>query len=125
MTNLKPFDLEKALAGEPVVTREGEKVKIVYVSKKDKTYQVLGIIFDKITDEEDTYWFTKEGKDLDGGEYDLFMAPKTKKLWIAIHKTNGDNDGIYTTSNAYTSKEKLSSGDSFKESHLVEIEIEA
>lgn len=36
--DLKPFDLEKALAGEPVVTRQGEEVTQLTLFKTSSIY---------------------------------------------------------------------------------------
>jgi len=42
MSNLKPFDLEAAMRGEPVVTKNGEEVKIAgYKSDAVSMYSVL------------------------------------------------------------------------------------
>ena len=36
---MKPFDLQKALAGDPVVTKHGEKVEQLHLFKLDGDYQ--------------------------------------------------------------------------------------
>lgn len=71
----KPFDLQKALAGEKVVNRSGKEIKGINWTK----YPI-----------EDAYrdTYTLRGKLVDGTDslYDLFMAPKTKTVWINIYK---------------------------------------
>lgn len=81
---MKPFDLEKALAGEPVVTRDGRPVKIAgYNPDADDYAKIVG-------------WVDGDTKSWDSnGEYfiaksntDLFMAekPKVKKEgWVNVY----------------------------------------
>lgn len=124
----KPFDLEAALRGEPLITRDGRKViNFVQLAPMENLYpfaacvDVIGI---------ETY--TKEGLIIhessnEGG--DLFMAPKPKKkLWIAISK-NLMIDNIHQSSCAYPSKELLlenleNNEFSVEYFEIIEIEIE-
>lgn len=61
---MKPFDLEKALAGEPVVTRKGEKAFILsnLNNLEDKgfipDYPLVGIIQNRC----DLFWWTLDGR---------------------------------------------------------------
>ena len=68
----RDFDLEKALAGEPVVTRDGREVKDLHLFTSVQTYYpVVGIIEGRILS------FSKEGKYLTNrseSDKDLFMA---------------------------------------------------
>ena len=87
--NLKPFNLEKALAGEPVVTRDGRQVTDI-------------AIFNSLNDERNTfavidgqfYQFTKNGKysRYENMDYclDLFMTPKIikKSGWLNVYPNN-------------------------------------
>jgi len=83
MSKLIPFNLEKALAGEPVVTRQGDTVgRVVCFTRVDKAdYPVHAEV------EVDGEWcavlYTLRGKIYNHEEArdeDLFMAPKTKYL---------------------------------------------
>lgn len=70
-----PFDLEKALAGEPVVTRDGRKVEqIVWLDKFQSDYNVFAVVGGGVNQ------FLIDGsinKSTVGTDLDLFMKPKT------------------------------------------------
>ena len=75
---MKPFDLEKALAGEPVVTRDGRTVKIAGYNPNNPPFSsLLGWVGISVTS------WDKFGKvlELQTSQSDLFMAekPKVKK----------------------------------------------
>lgn len=83
--NNKPFDLQKALAGEPVVTRNGDQViRVVHLPEvKDAAYKVVAVIAGRSVP---TIYF-EDGKikrDADG--LDLFMAPVKKTVWVNMWK---------------------------------------
>lgn len=85
---MKPFDLAAALAGEPVVTRDGRPVKIAGCNSDGITvsnHQILGWV-----GYGSTSW-NIDGKCWQRPECDLFMAekPKVKKEgWVNIYKNN-------------------------------------
>lgn len=87
---MKPFNLERALAGDPVVTRDGDCViHIMFVPDIYKlTCPVLYVTaFGR-------YNVRKDGKlyiDKDSS-LDLFMASVKRERWVAIHK---QGDGYY------------------------------
>lgn len=88
-TKLKPFDLEAALRGEPVVTRDGRQAKVAGVNHDAKTlYKIVGWLDGIIVG-----WCI-DGKNLPYGEdpRDLFMATKTvkKEGWVVIRNANID-----------------------------------
>ena len=70
---MKPFDLEKALAGEPVITLGGEAVTDLHLFDVAITYPLYGVVEGTVIS------FTKEGiydEGLPEHYYTLFMAPK-------------------------------------------------
>ena len=78
---MKPFNLEEALAGKPVQTRDGQLVKIgAYNPDATKTHRVVGWIEGNVSS-----WY-------ENGSYvndevhirDLFMAPETKVVWVLL-----------------------------------------
>jgi hypothetical protein len=85
---MKPFNLEKALAGEPVVTRDGRPVKIAgYNPDAEETHRVMGWINGcPFSWGADGYYNpSKQPCSLD-----LFMAekPKVKKEgWVNVYRT--------------------------------------
>lgn len=79
---MKIFDLNLALSGKDVITREGKRVNSIrYVN---------GVVHAEIG--ESSYKFTKEGKLLNSGiksKFDLFMRPISivehfKMIWYTI-----------------------------------------
>jgi len=78
---MKPFNLEKALAGEPVVTRDGRKINdLHFFHTLTRDCKLYGVINNSIN-----AW-THEGKWLSTGveqPEDLFMAEPEK--WINVY----------------------------------------
>ena len=68
---MKPFDLEKALAGEPVVTRSGIPIKNIR-KKENSMYSITG----SFPNGANADWTDDGGFTICGGEdnWDLFMA---------------------------------------------------
>lgn len=98
---MKPFNLEKALAGDPVVTRDGKKVtEIVHLKTVSPSRSVIfvadGYAYETGEDGRFFYGFTAESVN------DVFMAPKIvkKEGWINIY-----NDS-YLANRIYPSKEE-------------------
>ena len=80
----KPFDLERALAGDKVVTRDGREVTKIHqfktVSSMYKIYCVVnGFVY--AVSQEGVYCYSEVDKK------DLFMSPKTKKFetWVNVY----------------------------------------
>ncbi len=86
---MKPFDLEAAKRGEPLITRDGREAHfIAHTDKVTSAYKVLTII------NGDWHTFTEQGERHSGGmsTLDLFMAPRKRTVWAnlyAIHDTHG------------------------------------
>ncbi len=129
---MKPFNLERALAGDSVVTRNNIKVKELHFFETINKLCIAVLLVSGIT-----FFVTKEGKCINCvGEYvthlDLFMAPKNKKLWVAVCiEPDGDGDGDHLTFDyAMSSLKKLKNSvfsDHIYENKIInfiEIEIE-
>lgn len=72
--NLKPFNLEAALAGEPVVTRDGQEATQVTLFECSSEFPLIAVVNGEV------YSFTKQGRHYNCGQpssFDLFMKPKT------------------------------------------------
>lgn len=85
---LLPFHLERALAGDKVVTRDGREV--AQLTKFDCKEDCLAGVFSG----ELHRWYIngccwKSGNESD---LDLFMAPKTVKRWVNFYE---DGDAFY------------------------------
>ena len=87
---MKPFNLERALAGDPVITRNGKEVTVLYLFKQEHVkHPVLGVI-----DEYAIHW-SKEGyrsSSCSPNEWDLFMAPEKKSIWVNVYESADDGN---------------------------------
>lgn len=82
---MKPFDLERALAGDPVVTRDGRPVKVMPVLRNHNYYPVVGFV--RLGDVEYVELFTLTGKWVGSNDNsnDLFMASVKHEGWVNIY----------------------------------------
>lgn len=98
---MKPFNLQEALAGKPVVTRDGRKVTEIYHFKTGTSvYSVHACIDGCIREytQRGTYYETGNGSD-----FDLFMEEPVVEGWVNILCTS---DGILrVSSTVYATKE--------------------
>jgi len=79
---MKPFDLEAAKRGEPIVTRDGCKAKfIAHVPEAESLFKLAVLIDGEIFifAEAGNYWSDKKDSTLD-----LFMAPKKRTVWVNL-----------------------------------------
>jgi hypothetical protein len=77
---MKAFNLEQALAGKPVVTRDGRPVKIAgYNPDADIEYKICGWVNGKVGSWRVDGLLSASIKD---AATDLFMAPTERKEWI-------------------------------------------
>lgn len=102
---MKPFNLERALAGDPVVLEDGEPVRIAG-HNPDAAYgeEVIGWV------KEGDFTYSREwtvlGHSRLGDQYKLFMyePPKQKKEgWVNLYRS-GSN--VWTGVSMYLSKEE-------------------
>lgn len=96
----QPFDLQKALAGHPVVTRDGRKVIRIAHFPEASLYPVAALI-DK---QDGPLTFTESGNRICclHDHFDLFLEVKTVKRWGRVAKYIPDGRMICTF--GYTSK---------------------
>lgn len=120
--NLKPFNLEKALAGDPVITRNCRKVlQISYFSDAQDQYKLMVLVEGR--DCPISFYPTGKFYSSKEDDFDLFMAPKKIKGYIAILHLK--NVGCYSTSLFYENKEILNAVlEGTKIQQIVEVEIE-
>lgn len=90
---MKPFDLDAALAGKPVVTRDGSKVDQIILFPERVIYPVVVHIegYDSI------YQLSKNGivdpfqkfpYGAKRSQFDLFMAPTTVTKWVNLYPSD-------------------------------------
>lgn len=75
---MKPFDLEAALAGAKVITKDGREVKQLTKFDTDISRCLVGVV-DKLL----LSWFEDGRYERNGSNSDLFMASTTRAVWIA------------------------------------------
>jgi hypothetical protein len=86
---MKPFDLERAKAGDPVITRKGLPARHVCSFNGISTYNNIFIITNDDGIEQPRS-YTNDGVSSTSVygkvyDYDLFMAPTKKEGWINIY----------------------------------------
>ncbi len=85
---MKPFNLQEALNGAKVITRNGKEViELHYFKELTTPYPVHFIVKEQkdliiTATEEGTYLQPESNKESD---YDLFMAPVIKEGWINLY----------------------------------------
>lgn len=82
----KPFNLEAAKAGAPVITRDGEPVRLICFDAKNPNYPVVALCVSD--DIEVPEAFTVHGcyhASCDTSTCDLFMAPVKKNAYLNIY----------------------------------------
>ena len=103
--NLKPFNLQEALAGKPVVTRDGRKVVRIAHFPESKQYTVAGLL----KGEDSPRTFMDTGKYVSWEEEkdtDLFMASEKKEGWIGIGQGRKYVEKIAFVTHAYGTEQE-------------------
>lgn len=127
---MKQFDLEKALAGDPVITREGEEALNIFYSKElENNGKELCVIV--VLKSGCVLKYRKNGTlnddYVEGEGLDLFMAQKKQKYYMAIGKEM-DGYNYRKTSALYKSKKDLdnwmASGTNFYSIKELELDVE-
>lgn len=85
---MKPFNLEQALAGAPVMFRNGAAVDEVFYSKTLKNQPIFSITSSYIRQHNENGMFLVDDRESD---YDLFMAPTKREGWLIKRKDNNNN----------------------------------
>lgn len=84
---MKPFDLEKALAGDVILfccDERMSKARIICTDRKLSVYYNLVVLVESIAGHEDVYAFNSEGQPVTG-RGQLFMASVKRQEWANIH----------------------------------------
>lgn len=104
---MKPFNLERALAGDPVVTIHGKKViNIVHLKEAKEDFQVIGV-----EEGGNIHIVRVDGRLHDGSESAfLYMAPVKKTYHFASWKRSGDVNAMISvrlSSGMYLTEEDM------------------
>lgn len=95
MKKLIPFDIERAKAGDKVITRNGAPVEILSLAGRDK-WPIVGYDPEYEYDSPELCEWKIDGRFFEEGDdssYDLFMTPKeqnTKGGWVNIYRFADD-----------------------------------
>jgi len=105
---MKPFDKEKALAGDPVITRDGSEVlNLTEFPAATGKYTLAGTLHGLIEMWTSTGKFYKDST----GDGDLFMAPKkvthTKKIALDTAGHISVYDGSTSDKQVYSAADQL------------------
>jgi hypothetical protein len=80
---MEQFNLERALAGEPVCTRNGiEVTQLTYFKEAREQYNLVGLMDGVVCT------WNEKGTSIFGHETssDLFMKPKENAIWVNVYK---------------------------------------
>lgn len=82
---MKPFNLEAAKSGAPIVTRDGREARfIAHVPEFDEEYRVIV----QISDRQNAVSFCENGRLYAGAEDkdDLFMKPQKRTKYVNLYE---------------------------------------
>jgi hypothetical protein len=116
---LIPFDLQRALAGDKVITRVGRKIIDIAYFKYSRE---CSRIYAQLEDHTAPYPHFEDGKwcNTQESDRDLFMAPKTKTYWANVYENIYGAPGlglVYAT-------EEIAKSNQSSESHIKTISFE-
>ena len=114
---MKPFNLEEALAGSPVVTLRGVEATQLHLFETDSKYPLFAVV------EKELIQYTIKGEfqnDYESG-WDLFMAEVEKAQWVNIWETK--NGYILTTNHNREDQADLEIENELVHKHLKKIRI--
>lgn len=97
---MKPFNLEEAMAGKPVQTRDGREVSQLKFFEDVNLNFIVGVVSKNIWT-----WNMKGQCDALRGESDkdLFMATGKKSIWVNVYQ---DSNGKMWVGNYHNSKKE-------------------
>ena len=97
---MKPFNLEQALSGKPVVTRDGRKVLEIYHFKTAaQPFTVRAVIDDP--EKPQIQQYTEDGITsavFVSSSLDLFMAPEKREWWVGLSRVGSTTYSYLATS---------------------------
>ena len=124
---MKKFDLEKALAGHPLITRDGRKVLDFHYFKVMTQYRFP--IYAAIENIGGSYpYFTQfniegyEHSSIEESQNDLFLASTKKTYWMNIYKDSNGN--IITGEILYSTMEEASQGGKYRHEKIKTLSFE-
>lgn len=119
---MKPFNLEEAIQGKPLVTRDGRKVlDFHYFKNADVAYPVIAVIEGRgsLVEYKANGVFTMHKPD---SPNDLFMYEEPKSYYTNIHRLRACSEGIFIGPVYENKEEALTIGKSYND-YIKTIEI--
>lgn len=101
---MKPFDLEAALRGDKVVTRDGREVTEIYHFKtSSQRYPVRAVVAGGLSA------YTVHGRLISNSDSagDLFMAPKERTVWVNVWTSDSLPAGVGSMAHPTEDKARL------------------
>ena len=88
---MKPFNLEEAKAGKPVVTRDGKKARILCLDRKNSRACIIAAVDNGENCEESILSYNEKGQNIFGftRPQDLMMAPVERTLYVNVYHRVG------------------------------------
>lgn len=85
---MKPFNLEEAIAGKPICTRNGRKARILCYDRDNQQLRCIVALVTEPNGLEEIYTYTLKGQISrhEESNHDLVMASERKTGWINIYK---------------------------------------
>lgn len=80
---MKPFDLEKALAGEPVITRDGRDVTQIHCFDVSLVIRPVAAV---VAGELLSFWKNGSYHLFNETDFDLFMKTFEKNIWVVVYR---------------------------------------
>lgn len=90
---MKPFNLTQALAGQPVVTRDGRKV--MWIAHDPGAHAAERIVARIASNPYHSVWH-ETGRHACDDSLDLFMGPQKKEGWVNVYP-NMDTSVVHPT----------------------------
>lgn len=82
---MKPFDLVKALSGDAVINRRGDKIKEIHLLKSNVVYPLICVL-----ENNECCALSKEGECNFDSKYDLFMQEESKKFFLIVQNKDSE-----------------------------------
>lgn len=80
---MKPFDLEAAKRGEPIVTRDGREAKfIAHVPEAKDSLKLIIRVGSEVFGTRNNGAYGNGNRE---NAFDLFMAPKNRTVWVNLY----------------------------------------
>jgi hypothetical protein len=104
---MKPFNIERAKAGEPVVTDAGDSVRIICTDKIGN-FPIVALI--RVNEELETVVMCSKSGEviLSNSAKQLYMSPVKKEAWVNIYH-GGTHTNCELLVNAHSTKEEADS----------------